>query len=126
MPTKLTPVKFAEVVTQGDNVVFPFALEQPENTIYDPTGFTITATIREAGKTAELVADVSCAIVSGAAGTITLTLTKAQSAALSASVSGDPLVLTEHVGDILVVESATVEYHFGPFSFNVRRKITGA
>lgn len=126
MPTKLTPVRFSEVVAQGDNVVFPFALEQPENTIYNPTGFTITASIRESGQMTELVSDVACSIVSGVAGTITLTLTKAQSAALTAPVSGDPYELVEHVGDILVVESANVEYHFGPFSFNVRRKITGA
>ncbi len=126
MPTKLTPVRFPEPVTQGDNVVFPFALEQPKDTIYDPSGFTITGTIREAGKTTELVADVGCAIVSGAAGTITMTLTKAQSASLTAPLSGDPYELVEHVGDILVVESASVEYHFGPFSFKVRRKITGA
>ncbi len=126
MLTKIRPVAIPEIVTQGDNIVFPFALEQPEGTIYDPSGFTITGTIREAGKTTELVADVICAIVSGVAGTITMTLTKAQSAALTASVSGDPYELVEHVGDILVVESATVEYHFGPFSFKVRRKITGA
>lgn len=126
MPSKITPVRFAEPIAQGDNVVFPFALEQPEDTIYDPSGFTITGTIREAGQMTELVSDVVCAIVSGAAGTITLTLTKAQSAALTAPVSGDPYELVEHVGDILVIESASVEYHFGPFSFNVRRKITGA
>jgi hypothetical protein len=126
MPAKAQPVKIPEVQAQGDNIIFPFALQRPSGTIYDPTGFAITGTIRQAGGTAELVADVVGTIVSGAAGTIRLTLTKAQSAALIASDSGDPFELVEHVGDILVVESATVEYHFGPFSFNVRRKITGA
>ena len=122
---KLTPVRQTEIVTEGDNVVFPFTLTKAGST-YNITGFTITATIRKAGALTPVITDHAVAIVSGAAGTVTLTLTKAESELLSGPVSGDPYELVEHVGDILVVESASIDVHCGPFSFNVRRKITGA
>ena len=125
MVTKVIAIKVSEIVTRGDNIVFPFTLTKAGAT-YPISGFTITGSIRVAGQTTPVIADHAVVIVSGAAGTVTLTLTKAESLLLEDPKSGDPFSTIEHVGDILVVEDASTDVHCGPFSFPVRRPITGA
>ena len=122
---RLVPVKLPDILTQGNNYVFPFLLTQG-GSIYNPDGFTLTATIREEGGTVELISDHALAIVSGAAGSVTLTLTKAESGLLVAPDSGDPYALIWHVMDVLSVESSLIDVHLEPMAFRVRRKITGA
>lgn len=123
MVTKVVPVRSAEILAAGDNYVFNFTLTK-DGATYNITGFTISADIYAVGVAAAKLSGLSLAIVTGSAGTVTLTLTKAQSTSLETPAAGDFYSTIEHIVDVKVVESASIDVHCGPFSFPVRRKVT--
>lgn len=125
MAPKQTIPDLGKVLTAGDPYTFNWTLKKSDGTIYDPTGFTLTATIQELGVATDLVVDHAVTIVSGVAGTVKMELTKAESALLQVPPATEHTATVQHICDVLVVESGAVEGHYGPFTFPVRRKITG-
>ena len=123
MTIKVTVIRTGEVLAAGDNYDFNLTLTK-DGATYDLTGFTITADIYAVGVDAAILTGLTVTIVTASTGITKLTLSKANSALLSQPAENDFIGTVEHIADIKVVESGTVEVHCGPFSFPVRRKIT--
>lgn len=122
---RVKPVRTGRVVTRGDRITFSTTLTKDGGSVYVITGFTLTATIQQAGGTVNLIEDHSVSIVDGATGTCTLVITSAESLSLVEPAEGDHLNVIEHIGDFRVAESGSIDVHSQPFIFQVRRKITG-
>lgn len=122
---RVKPVRTSRVITAGDQITFSLTLTKDGGSTYDITGFTLTATIQQAGSTVNLIEGHSVSIVSGSAGTASLVITSAESGSLVVPTEGDHLNVIEHICDIRVAESGSIDVHCGPFTFLVRRKITG-
>jgi len=96
-------------ITQGDAVQANLTLNT-DGAATDLTGDTLTCSLTHNGN--EVVADHSVTLVTPASGIVRLALTNTDTASLPAG---------EIKGDI---KAATLQRHFGPFRFTVRRAIT--
>lgn len=108
---------FERPLTEGDRGAFRFRLAGSG----DISGATVTASIRLAGQTANLIAAHAVTIEDGPNRQVLLTLLESETPSLSGPADGRQLAT--HVGDVKVVLGG-VTTHYGPFEFPVRTAIT--
>src|SRR3989304_492307 len=104
-------------MTEGDQSMFRFYLAGSGSL----AGATITASIRKAGQTANLITGPPVTIENAANRAVSLELAETESATLDGPADGRQTAV--HIGDVKVVLGG-VTTHYGPFEFPVRTAIT--
>lgn len=125
MVTKVVPVETGKIITRGSVFTFNFTLTK-DAALYAITGFTPTSDIWQDGGSAAIVGltDHVVTIVDGAAGTVTIVLTAAETLLLVAPTTELHLDVGDMPDRPQVYEGSSVFTYCGPFVFHSRNALT--
>ena len=111
------------VITAGTDFEIVFTLTENGET-FDISNSVITSSIRQEGRSENILEDHSVAITTGASGIATMTLLDTETVLLGKPKVNEYLETIKHISDVKVVEQTNNVVNCGPYSFLVRRPIT--